>query len=68
MDGLKHKYNVYKTSDRSLVSDCFVLRPEKDEAARIALLAYADATDNEPLAQDIRQWMDSIKDLVEVKV
>jgi hypothetical protein len=36
-DGLKVKYNVYKVSDGSKVLDCFVLRPQKDNAARIAL-------------------------------
>jgi len=55
--GLIHKYNVYKAENGEQVTDCFVLRPEKDDAARIALLAYAKATPNVALAQDIYSWM-----------
>lgn len=60
MDGLKVKYNVFKISDGSAVEECFVLRPDRDPAAKVALLAYADATDNTALADDIRRWMDAI--------
>lgn len=60
MDGLKVKYNVYKVSDNSIVDECFVLRPDRGPAAKAALLAYADATDNVALADDIRRWMDTI--------
>lgn len=60
-EGLKIKYNVYKVEDNSKVNDCFVLRPQKDEAARAALLTYADKTDNYLLANDIRKWINSIK-------
>ncbi len=60
MEGLKIKYIVRKVEDGSLVNKCFVLRPDKDEAARKALLAYADATDNKQLAEDIRKWIDDI--------
>ena len=60
MDGLKVKYKVFKISDHSIVEECFVLRPGKDPAARAALLAYADATENTALADDIRRWIDSI--------
>lgn len=60
MEGLKIKYNVYKVSDGSIVHDCFVLRPGKDPAAQAALMAYADATDNAVLADDIRRWMDKL--------
>lgn len=35
------------------VEDCFVLRPGKDPAARIAMEAYAKATENKALAEDI---------------
>lgn len=52
-DGLQQKYRVYKTKDNTPVEDCFVLRPEKDPAARIALEAYAKATENKVLAEDI---------------
>lgn len=60
MDGLKLKYNVTKLEDGSRVCDCFVLRPQNDIAARKALLAYADATDNIQLKDDIEIWIDDI--------
>lgn len=60
VDGLKVKYNVTKVEDGSRVCDCFVLRPQKDIAARKALLAYADATDNKKLKDDIEIWIDDI--------
>lgn len=60
-EGLKLKYNVYKIEDGSVVNDCFVLRPQKDKAARAALLEYAKSTDNPALAEDIRKWIDSIR-------
>lgn len=52
-DGLQQKYRVYKAKDNMPVDGCFVLRPEKDPAARIALEAYAKATENKVLAEDI---------------
>lgn len=52
-DGLRQKYRVYKAKNNTPVEDCFVLRPEKDPAARIALEAYAKATENKVLAEDI---------------
>ena len=55
--GLYGKYTVRKNSDGSLVTDCFVLRPNKDLAAVAALRAYAAATDNTELAVDIINWV-----------
>lgn len=53
-DGLKLKYRVYKARNNEPVEGCFVLRPEKDAAARAALHAYADHEDcPHQLAQDI---------------
>lgn len=43
------------------VTNCFVLRPEKDPAARAALKAYAKATDNKVLARDLTDWLASLK-------
>lgn len=60
-NGLKLKYNVTKVKDGSPVYDCFVLRPDKDPAARAALRAYADATTNDELRNDIREWVDEIE-------
>ena len=52
-DGLRQKYRVYKAKDNTPVECCFVLRPEKDPAARIAMEAYAKATENKELLEDI---------------
>lgn len=55
--GLKIKYVVVKAGTGELVENCFVLRPDKDPAARHALEAYAQATDNQVLASDITDWI-----------
>ena len=55
--GLYSKYKVTKADGTPLDGDCFVLRPDRDEAAISALEAYADATNNENLAADIREWL-----------
>ena len=51
--GLKAKYLVFKADTGERVGNCFVLRPDKDPAAVEAIRAYASATDNETLAEDI---------------
>jgi DNA-directed RNA polymerase subunit RPC12/RpoP len=53
--GLYEKYEVVKGGES--IEGTFVLRPETDEAARKAILAYADAIDNEELADDLRHWI-----------
>lgn len=53
--GLYGKYQV--TKDGEPVDECFVLEPRDDPAARRALEAYADATDNGALASDLREWV-----------
>lgn len=55
--GLYGEYTVYKNKGGSLVTDCFILRPAKDQAAVAALRAYAAATDNAELAADIINWV-----------
>lgn len=60
MHGLYAKYNVTKVKDGSIVYNSFVLRPEIDPAARIALRAYAKATPSALLAKDIEDWMDEL--------
>lgn len=55
--GLYIKYEVRKTENNKLVEGCFVLRPDKDEAAVEALRAYASATKNTELANDIYNWV-----------
>ncbi|MBQ6274449.1 MAG: hypothetical protein IJK63_09525 [Oscillospiraceae bacterium] len=59
-DGLKRKYVVLKADTGAVVENCFVLRPEKDCAAREALLAYANSTGNKVLAKDIMAWLDDL--------
>ena len=55
--GLKAKYLVFKADTGERVGNCFVLRPDKDPAAVEAIKAYARATDNETLAEDIYNWV-----------
>lgn len=55
--GLKAKYLVFKADTGEKVDNCFILRPGKDPAAAEALRAYARATDNETLAEDIYNWV-----------
>lgn len=55
--GLYPKYEVFKDGERVVDEECFILEPEDDPAARIALAAYADVTDNEALAEDIIEWL-----------
>lgn len=55
--GLKAKYLVFKADTGERVSNCFVHRPDKDPAAVEAIRAYARATDNETLAEDIYKWV-----------
>lgn len=53
--GLYDKYEVYKDDDPVL--NCFVLEPESDSAAREALIRYSEATNDENLADDLREWV-----------
>ena len=58
MKGLYSKYEVRKRSDGTPVNDCFVLRPDRDDAAIAAMLAYADATSDSQLAKELREWVE----------
>ena len=55
--GLKRKYIVLKSDTGEAVESCFVLRPDRDPAAVAALRAYAEATENKTLADDIICWV-----------
>lgn len=58
--GLHAKYDV--RSDGKHITDCFVLRPETDEAAQAALRVYADHTTNEELSADLTEWLEQIEE------
>lgn len=57
--GLYDKYEVYEDGEE-ITEEVFVLRPTTDVAARAALWAYANATDDDELAADIREWVGGI--------
>mgnify|MGYP006276660821 FL=1 len=57
--GLYGKYEV--SEDGNPVGECFVLEPDSDHAAREAIRAYAAATENEDLADDLDEWMDQLE-------
>jgi hypothetical protein len=59
--GLCEKYRVVKADTGELVTGCFVLRPEIDPAAQMALLEYARYTPNEELADDLMAWEERIE-------
>lgn len=61
MKGLYVKYIVRKIDTGEIVDGCFVLRPDRDPAARAALVAYAKTTENKKLADDIFAWLEEIK-------
>lgn len=58
--GLYAKYRVTKADGTPLDGDCFVLRPDRDPAARCALKEYAYQTPNGELSADIEEWLDRI--------
>jgi len=59
-NGLYSKYRVTKADGTPLDGDCFVLRPDRDSAARCALKEYAYQTPNDELASDVEDWLDRI--------
>lgn len=50
-------------TERRVGGPTFVLRPDRDPAARIALEAYAEATHNAELAIAIFDWLENLKDV-----
>lgn len=57
--GLYGKYTVTNNETGEVVTACFVLRPDRDAAARKALWCYAAATEDTQLSRDIERWMQS---------
>jgi hypothetical protein len=61
--GLYVKYDVTKVSSGEVVEDCFVLRPDRDPAAIVAVREYARVTKNPKLAADILSWIGDFQPL-----
>jgi uncharacterized Zn finger protein (UPF0148 family) len=63
----KGLYNKYQIINRETGNEAdgqyFVLKPVNDPAARAALMAYAEASDNQQLAMDITVWVSSLPEL-----
>lgn len=68
--GLYNKYAVFKAGAHCVcqyyacearVTQCFVLRPNRDPAALAALKAYASHTDDMRLRDDLENWIRSIE-------
>ena len=65
--GLYSKYLVYDAGgeepleDLFPYGDVFVLRPEVDDVALLALKVYADTTKNTKLSRDLWRWIAEIE-------
>ena len=55
--GLYAKYIITKADGTPVNDRCFVLKPDKDPAAAKALQAYAAATDDEQLRNNLYAWV-----------
>lgn len=55
--GLYGKYIITRADGTPVNDRCFVLKPDKDPAAAKALQAYAAATDDEQLRDDLYAWV-----------
>ncbi len=70
-NGLYQKYEVYrskgsdKVSPGKRVDGCFVLRPRTDPIAAEALAAYALATPDDELRDDLFGWLWVIRNVTE---
>lgn len=61
------KYMIIKVVDGTAIEDCFVIHPGKDPAAVAALQAYAQATENRMLADEIYRWVGKPKKMPPVQ-
>lgn len=57
LNGLYDKYVVTKADGTPVYDRCFVLKPSKDPVAVKALQAYAFATDDDQLRDDLYAWV-----------
>lgn len=59
--GLYNKYQIInRETGQEAEGEYFVLKPAKDPAARAALEAYAEATNNENLKVDLFAWLETM--------
>lgn len=64
--GLYNKYQIIKReTGQEAEGEYFVLKPVKDPAARAALEAYAEATNNENLRVDLFAWLETMPEFRE---
>lgn len=70
--GLYSKYYVFKIDAYlhygNALPGCFVLRPEKDRAARAAILTYARETLDPALAASLRALVESLDEADSPKI
>lgn len=61
--GLYPKYRITNVQTGQEVEGAFVLKPETDKHARIALAAYAESArgENNALARDLIAWLEMIQ-------
>lgn len=60
--GIYPKYIVtHADTGEQAEGDYFILKAENDAAARAALRAYADTTENRLLAADLRRWVEQVE-------
>lgn len=55
--GLYGKYRIFRANGTPVKGRCFVLKPDKDPAAVKALQAYAAATGDAQLRNDLYEWV-----------
>ncbi len=58
--GVYSKYLVCHADGTGVSGRYFVLKPEKDLAARKALRVYAEEVDDAILARDLFSWLDNL--------
>ncbi len=61
MESLYSKYIVTYSDGRPVEGDCFVLRPDRDSAARVAIKVYALYCGNPQLSNELINWIDCLR-------
>jgi hypothetical protein len=60
--GLYKKYTVINNdTGKEIEGEAFILRPDRDITAVVALEAYAETTENQALKQDLKEWVKYLK-------